>query len=209
MSHSVPGHDHATIAYVLDCGANIVVPQVNTVEECKHILSATKYGSKLNGTRSAPPFRLLPGVSDAPYIAGGDLHQCLNDQAAVMIQIETLEGINNLDAILTACPDVDCVWLGSLDARVSMGLPGGGGEGNEPEWLKEVAKFEDILKKHNKPRGGIGFAGTESFDKAVNSFAMIFYDADVVRLGGMVQGLHGARKLVADTMKMPGRNEMT
>lgn len=54
-----------------------------------------------------------------------DVWQNWNDSAAIMIQIETLEGINDLDAILTEVPDIDIIWLGSLDARVSMNLKAG------------------------------------------------------------------------------------
>lgn len=160
-----------------------MIPQVDTVEQCKHVVSAAKYGTKQNGSRSAPPFRLIPGVTDMPML-GNDLHKSVNDQAAIMIQIETLEGINNLDAILTECPDVDIVWLGSLDCRVSMNLAANMGStlppllipswrqlpwwklltdnvllvgGDEPEWIEAEKKFEETLKKHNKPRGGFGF----------------------------------------------------
>lgn len=55
--NSVPGHDHAAIGFALDAGASIVVPQVETVEQAKHIVSAAKFGAKINGTRSAPPAR--------------------------------------------------------------------------------------------------------------------------------------------------------
>lgn len=88
----VPGHDHAAIGYALDAGASIIVPQVETVEQARHVVSAAKYGTRQNGTRSAPPFRLIPGLTDTPYDSTRDIHKCLNDQAAIMIQIETLEG---------------------------------------------------------------------------------------------------------------------
>lgn len=68
-----------------------------------------------------------------------DVWMNLNDQAVIMIQTETLEGINNLDAILTEVPDIDVVWLGSwfgsLDCRINMNLPANFGQGGEPKWL--------------------------------------------------------------------------
>jgi 2-keto-3-deoxy-L-rhamnonate aldolase RhmA len=66
--------------------------KVETVEQAKHVISAAKFGSKRNGTRSAPPFRLFPGVTDQPWQAGRDIFEALNDQAAIMIQIESLAG---------------------------------------------------------------------------------------------------------------------
>lgn len=134
-----------------------MVPQVDTVEQAKHVLSSAKYGSRQNGSRSAPPFRLIPGLTDKPML-DNDLFKSVNKQAAVMIQIESLAGIHNLDAILTECPDIDIVWLGSLDARVSMNLSVAFGKTNdEPEWVEAEALFEATLKKHNKPRAGFGF----------------------------------------------------
>ncbi|KAL7946967.1 Pyruvate/Phosphoenolpyruvate kinase-like domain-containing protein [Trichoderma barbatum] len=199
----VPGHDHAAIGYALDAGASLVIPQVETVEQAKHVVSAAKFGSKQNGTRSAPPFRLLPGVTDIPFQAGRDIFEALNDQAAIMIQIESLAGINNLDAILTEVPDIDMVWLGTLDARVEMNMPSNYGMGgNEPEWVEARQKFYDVIDKHDKPLGGFAFStppfGTpETFKKAAERMSFILMTADVKALMGMAETLQQTRELVA------------
>jgi hypothetical protein len=72
-----------------------------------------------------------------------------NAQAAVIIQVESLKGINNLNDILTACgKHIDSVWLRNLDCRVSMSLPGFWGE--EPEWISALETLRVSLTKHNK-----------------------------------------------------------
>ncbi|KAM0260140.1 hypothetical protein ACHAQJ_002904 [Trichoderma viride] len=199
----VPGHDHAAIGYALDAGASLVIPQVETVEQAKHVLSAAKFGSKRNGTRSAPPFRLFPGVTDQPYQAGRDIFEALNDQAAIMIQIESLAGINNLDAILTEVPDIDMVWLGTLDCRVEMNMPSNMGMGGtEPEWLEARQKFFDVLDKHDKPYGGFAFCtppfgSAETFKKAAERMSFIIAAADTMALAGMGELLKASREIVA------------
>ncbi|PQE07882.1 aldolase citrate lyase family protein [Rutstroemia sp. NJR-2017a WRK4] len=156
----VPGHDHAAIGYALDAGASIVVPQVDTVEQAKHIVSAAKFGASRNGKRSAPPARYLFGISDTPLDPSLTLWESLNNQAAIVIQIESLEGIHNLDAILTECGEhIDSVWLGSLDARASMGLPGVWGD--EKEWMDALKIYEGTLAKHDKPASGLALGTME------------------------------------------------
>lgn len=189
----VPGHDHAAIGYALDAGASIIIPQVDTVAQAKHVVSSSKYGKKYNGTRSAPPFRLIPGLTDAPSDPSMSLHENLNHQAAIMIQIETLEGINNLDAILTEVPDIDAVWLGTLDARISMNLPGNGGAGGaEPEWLNAVEKYRKTMVKHNKPMAGFAFGPAAS--TMAKGYSFIIGTADVLALAGTLGTLSEMRE---------------
>ncbi|KAK4038579.1 Pyruvate/Phosphoenolpyruvate kinase-like domain-containing protein [Parachaetomium inaequale] len=194
----VPGHDHAAIGFALDAGASIVIPQLETVEQAKHVVSSAKFGTRQNGTRSAPPFRMVPGLTDMAADGKRDVWRNLNDQAAIMVQIETLEGINNLDAILTEVPDIDVVWLGTLDCRISMNLPGNFGMGgNEPEWLAAVEKFDATLKKHNKPRAGFSLGGGEELTKMGQDHVLLLHAADVMKLYEMGPQLLAARQAVA------------
>ncbi|CAP67088.1 uncharacterized protein PODANS_4_4390 [Podospora anserina S mat+] len=197
----VPGHDHAAIGFALDAGASIVIPQLETVEEAKHVMSSSKFGTKNRGTRSAPPFRLIPTLTDQGYDGARDVWQNWNDQAAVMVQIESLAGINNLDAILTECPDIDVVWLGALDCRISMNLPANFGMGSEPEWLEAKEKFYTTLKKHNKPLAGFCFAPGDALTEAAQEHSMILHGADVTKLLELQQELANAREAVKGVVK--------
>jgi 4-hydroxy-2-oxoheptanedioate aldolase len=191
--NSIPGHDHAAIGFALDAGASVVIPQVDTAEQAKHVLSAAKYGTKYNGSRSAPPFRLFPGLMDEPINKAMSVHENANHQAAVIIQIESLKGIDNLDAILTEVPTIDAVWLGTLDCRLSMGLEGMGGV--EPEWLAAVEKYKAVLKKHDKPNSGIAVGPPEQAAAMGEGKAFVVTSADAFALLAHVEELKGARAL--------------
>lgn len=197
--YSVPDHSHTSIGYALDAGASIVVPQVSTVTQARHIISAAKFGTtpSRKGTRSVPPFRMTAGWGDTPLDPSrGDIWQNLNDQAAIIIQIESLEGIHNLDEILTECPEIDAVWLGAFDARVSMNLPAGFAvEAKEAEWLAAVGVFDATMKKHGKPKAGFSLGSGEQVkkDAADKSFMLLW--ADVVQLGMMGESLREMRAM--------------
>lgn len=119
-----------------------------------------------------------------------------------MIQIETVEAIDNLDAILTEVPEIDAVWLGTIDVRVSMGLVATGFGGPEPEYLRAVAKFESVLKKHDKPRGGQALGTPEVMRESGKDNCLNFVAIDVLALIGLVDTLQVAREMFPPERKM-------
>lgn len=182
----------------MDAGASLIIPQVDTVEQARHVISATKFGTKERGSRSAPPYRLMPGLTDTPFNSQKDMWRNWNDQAAVVIQIESLQGIDNLDAILTEVPEIDAVWLGMLDARISMNMPSGFGvQCDEPEWLTAVGKFQSTLKKHDKPYAGFAFAKGEELRNVTESMSMCVITSDVPKLMEMGGQLAEAKSALA------------
>jgi 4-hydroxy-2-oxoheptanedioate aldolase len=116
-----------------------------------------------------------------------------NHQAAVIIQVESLVGIDNLDDILTTVPGIDAVWLGSLDCRLSMGLEGLGGD--EAEWLEAVGKYKSVLKKHDKPSSGLALGTPEQKLQMGEGRAFVVTTGDVPALLGNLGELHEARGL--------------
>jgi 4-hydroxy-2-oxoheptanedioate aldolase len=120
----------------------------------------------VSGTRSAPPARFIPKLSDQCIDPSKTFQQNLNDQAAIIIQIESVEAVDNLDAILTECGHhIDSCWLGTLDLRVDMNLSGLWGD--EPEFQKLVEKYATVVKKHNMPTSGLCH-GTPDMKKALS-----------------------------------------
>ena len=151
-----------------------------------------------------PPFRLIPGVSAIPSDPSATIQENVNRQAAVMIQIETLEAIDNLDDILTQVPEIDCVWPGLLDIRVSMGLeaPAPPDRPLEPEFLAAMDKFESILRKHDKPRAGQAFGSPEEMMRQGKNNSLSFVAADVAALGQLGQMIPVAREMFPAERKM-------
>jgi 4-hydroxy-2-oxoheptanedioate aldolase len=104
----VPRHDPAEIMGVLDIGAvGVVVPLVSTPEQAAIVGNAVRYPP--HGNRSWGPNRPVLGENT------------LDHDPYCIAMIETVEGMNNLDAI-AATPGIDCLMLGSFDLAVDMGL---------------------------------------------------------------------------------------
>jgi 4-hydroxy-2-oxoheptanedioate aldolase len=113
----VPWNDLVTIKRVLDVGAqSLLIPMVNTADEARAAVAATRYPPLGNrgvaGTTRATRFGRVPGYAKSAH-----------EQVCVLVQVETGQALDNLDAIL-AVEGVDGVFIGPADLHASLGYPG-------------------------------------------------------------------------------------
>ncbi|KAJ5092315.1 Pyruvate/Phosphoenolpyruvate kinase-like domain-containing protein [Penicillium alfredii] len=131
------------IKRALDAGAHgIVVPQINTAEEARAIVSYAKF----------PPQGVRGQGSPFPGIAHGiDLPTYMktaNETLITCLQIESKAGVDNVDAIC-AVPGIDMVFIGPNDLALSI-LGYVPAKGDEPEFVDAIEKIVAAARKHGK-----------------------------------------------------------
>ena len=139
----VPGLDPSWIKKSLDIGANtIMVPQINTADEAKRAVEYAKYPPA--GSRGiSPTWTALMDVTWDDYLPAA------NDETCVVVQIETPQGIANLDAI-AAVDGVDVVFAGPADLSASLGVIG---QFDHPKLQQFLADFPQRVADRGKPAG--------------------------------------------------------
>jgi len=140
----VPWNEPGIIGKALDGGAwGIVCPMVNNAAEAKALANAALYPPI--GKRSNGPIRA------AAYGEASSYQSTANDEVLVIPMIETQEGIDNIDAILSV-PGISAIYIGPSDMGFSLGLvPILDRE--EPLILGIYEKLLASCKKHGKFAG--------------------------------------------------------
>lgn len=72
-----------------------------------------------------------------------------NDQACLLVQVETVEGLAHIDAI-AATPGVEGVFIGPVDLSTSMGYPG---QVDHPEVVAAIAHGIRRIRHAGKAAG--------------------------------------------------------
>jgi 2-dehydro-3-deoxyglucarate aldolase len=138
----VPWNDEANIKKVLDIGATgVIVPLVNSAGDARLAVGRCKYppvGFRSVGITRAQRFDL----DFESYM------QRANDEIAVIVQIEHIEAVKNIDAILDV-PGIDGVFVGPFDMSGSMGLPG---QINHPRVQEAIRQVIRACEKRNVAR---------------------------------------------------------
>ncbi|KAH7071955.1 2,4-dihydroxyhept-2-ene-1,7-dioic acid aldolase [Paraphoma chrysanthemicola] len=131
------------IKQALDAGAHgIVVPQINTAEEARAVVSHAKFPPEgLRGQGSAFP-AMAHGTDFPTYM------KTANETILTCLQIETREGVDNVDAICSV-HGVDMVFIGPNDLALSI-LGYVPAQGSEPEFVGAIEKIVDAARRHGK-----------------------------------------------------------
>lgn len=113
----VPTYEGDWIGSVLDAGAaGLVVPRIGTAAQARAAVAAARYTP--DGDRGCGPGRAtLYGKQLFEYL------QAANASLLVALQIETVEGVANLQEIL-AVPGIDVIFIGPGDLALSLGAFG-------------------------------------------------------------------------------------
>jgi 4-hydroxy-2-oxoheptanedioate aldolase len=116
----VPGHMPEWIASVLDAGAaGVLVPRVSTAAQAEAAVQATRYPPI--GQRGVGPGRASAYGYRIPDYLGA-----ANENLVLAIQVETAEGLANIDAIV-AVEGIDVIFIGPGDLAVSIDAMGPAG----------------------------------------------------------------------------------
>ncbi|ODN97163.1 hypothetical protein I350_08143 [Cryptococcus amylolentus CBS 6273] len=127
----------------LDTGAHgLMVPMINTAEEASSVVKYSKLPPQgLRGQGSAFP-AIGHGLTTPEYMKSA------NETILTIVQIETREGVENVDAI-AAVPGVDYLFIGPNDLAQSL-LGYTPAKGDEPVFVEAIAKIVAAARKHGK-----------------------------------------------------------
>jgi len=148
----LPDHSESSIKKILDAGANaILVPQVNNLDQAKEIINCSLF---------APEGRRGVAVGQIPASDFGykpeeyffNANKCLS----IFMQIETLEGIKNLDEIIKT--SLDGIFVGPNDLSASMNLFR---QYDNPDFLSAFYEIRDKTLKAGKLFGSLPFDGQD------------------------------------------------
>lgn len=136
-------NDPIQIKRVMDAGAHgVIVPMVNSAEEAMRAVEAVRYppkGKRCVGLARAQGY----GNSFESY------KEWLNQESIVIVQIEHIEAVENLEAILSI-EGVDGFIVGPYDLSGSLGIPG---QFNNKLMIEAMDKIKTLMKISSKIPG--------------------------------------------------------
>jgi 2-keto-3-deoxy-L-rhamnonate aldolase RhmA len=145
----VPILDMGWIKRVLDAGApNIMVPNIRSAAEARDAVAFTRFAPQ--GLRG-----VAGSTRAGNYTRYKDYMVRANDEIGLILQIESQEALDDLDAICRA-PGVDAVFIGPSDLAASLGHRG---DSNHPEVQAAIAQAFQTARAAGKASGVLAADG--------------------------------------------------
>lgn len=180
----IASHNPEMIKRLLDSGAEgVIVPMVSSVEEVERIVSWVKY---------PPTGRRSFGVARAQAYGEGfaDYAARWNELSSIIIQIETVEGVENIDKLL-AFEEIDGAMVGPYDLSGSLGIPG---QIDHPRVAEAGRQVVESCAKAGRACGTqLVDPDAESMSQAIaDGYTFTVLSSDVFLLGSWAKRMRGA-----------------
>lgn len=168
------------IKQVLDLGCQtVVVPMVDDAQTADAMARAMRYPPQGNRGMGASLARAtgFGAVADYPHTA--------NDQVCLLVQAESAQAVENIDAI-AATEGVDGVFVGPADLSADMGYPG------QPDHPEVEAAIDHLIARTvaaGKIAGIITFDESRLNEYAEKGVTFLGVGGDMMILGSALRGL--------------------
>jgi 4-hydroxy-2-oxoheptanedioate aldolase len=138
----LPVGDPVLIKQYLDTGAHsLLIPMVESAQQARQLVAATRYAP--HGIRGVASARASRWGSISDYFSRASELVCL------LLQVETVKGLENLDEIL-AVEGVDGIFIGPSDLAASLGHLGNPGH---PDVFSRIEGAIDRVVRAGKAAG--------------------------------------------------------
>ena len=175
----VARNDYTLIGRLLDEGAlGIIVPLVNTREEAQAVADAC----------------LLPPRGRRSYgwgrarVYGSDYPDRINDELFVAVQLESIQAVENAEAILSV-PGIDGCWIGPADLALSLGIdPRRAAE--DDRHARAIERVVEACRNTGKIAGFASYGPEDALRRAEQGFLFLTAGSDIgFMLGGATAGV--------------------
>jgi 4-hydroxy-2-oxoheptanedioate aldolase len=175
----VARNDYTLIGRLLDEGAmGIIVPMVHTAADAKAAADACRI----------PPTGTRSWGWGAANRYGADYADNINDQLFVAVQIESIQAVENAEAIMST-PGVDGCWVGPADLALSLGIhPSKAGE--DDRHARALERVVEACQNTGKIPGFAAFSPDDAKRRAEQGFIYLTAGSDSgFLMGGARAGL--------------------
>ena len=174
-----PWNDAVVIKRLLDAGFfNFLIPFVESAEQARAAVAATRY----------PP-QGVRGVSVSQrgnrYGAQADYFTAVNDNIALLVQIESTAGVAAA-AEIAAVDGVDCLFVGPSDLAAALGHFG---QPNLPEVQAAIASVLAAARAAGKPTGILASAEADARRYLAQGLRFVAVGSDLGVLRTQTQAL--------------------
>jgi 2-keto-3-deoxy-L-rhamnonate aldolase RhmA len=172
----VPTTDYHFISHALDIGAmGLVIPMVADAQQARRAVEYASYPPR--GRRGSAYAMAHDGYKARDVYKSGELAAQMahaDDNLLLIAQIETAEGLANVDAI-AAVDGVDALWIGQYDLTASLGIPG---HFEHPLFVDGSRKVVEACHRHNKSATLAVMSPDQLATGPANGYRMLVYAAD-------------------------------